>query len=390
MGFIKKKNKSAEVDLQDTVQIDKAEDPKKKSDKSIKPRSPKSMAGKKVLRTVIWIVAGLIFLKGAIAWSQGTRIINETNIYGSNETIVSDSVKGFATDFATEYFTWDADFTADRNKRISKFIRIIEADMGLKSFDVKSSSKVSSAEVYGSVVLDDTHIDVTVVVWRTVTMLPNQIEAAKGTAEKPVPITKKAYMVVPITLAAEGPVIESYPRFVSEQTKGSTVDPNSQMTLVGDSTLIEKGAELADSYLRSWYEGNVTQLKYFYADNVKPPASLVKSEFTYDSLKKVSIFSIPSSDGTSSTYRIKADVIVKSDLGEPFSNAWYLNVVEKDGKLFVLSNGIKQPEEKVSTVDAKLPTDDVNPASPGTDTGATSATPVTDSIETNLVGTDTP
>lgn len=381
MGFFKKKNKNTEDE--EAAQIDKAVYHKKKSDKSIKPRAPKAMSGKKVLRTVFWIGAGLIFLKGTIAWSQGTRIINETNIYGSNETIVSDSVKGFASDFATEYFTWDANFTADRNKRIEKFIRGIDSDMGLKALDVKSSSKVSSVEVYGSNVVDKKHIDITVVVWRTVTKLPDQIEAAKGTVETTDPVRKKTYIVVPITLAVEGPVIESYPRFVSGQTKGITVDPN-QLLLVGDSSLIEKGTALADSYLQSWYEGNATQLKYFYADNVKSPDSLLKSEFTYDSLKKVSIFSIPSIDGTSNTktYQIIADVIVKSDLEERFSNSWTLSVIEKDGKLFVLSNGINQTE-KTNAVD------EADPASPKTDIKA-NVPPVTDKVLNTTVGTDTP
>ncbi|OME78629.1 hypothetical protein BK120_23100 [Paenibacillus sp. FSL A5-0031] len=351
MSIFKKNNKNTNADSEETAQIEKTDIVKKKSDKSIKPRSPKSMAGKKVLRTVIWVAAGLIFLKGTIAWTQGTRIINETNIYGTNESSVTDSVKGFATDFATEYFSWDANFTADRNKRIEKFIKGIESDMGLKSLDVKSSSKVSSVEVYGSNVLDEKHIDITVIVWRTVSKLPNQIEAAKGTAEIPEPVRKKAYMVVPITLAKEGPVIESYPRFVSEQSKGITVD-QSHLVLIGESSLIEKGTELADSYLRSWYEGNVSQLKYFYAENVKSPTSLQKSEFNYDSLKKVSVFKVPDNGGVneSDVYQINADVIVKSDLEEPFSNSWSLSVIEKDGKLFVLSNGIPQ-NEKANVVD---------------------------------------
>ncbi|MGO4695541.1 conjugal transfer protein [Paenibacillus sp. 2TAB26] len=385
--MFKKKDKNTDVELEEAVSIDKPE-VKKKSDKSIKPKSPKSMAGKKVLRTVIWIAAGLIFLKGTIAWTQGTRVINETNVYGSNESIVSDSVKGFATDFATEYFNWDANFTADRNKRIEKFIKGIESDMGLKSLEVKSSSKVSSAEVYGSNVLDEKHIDITVVVWRTVSQLPNQIEEAKGTAETPKPVLKKAYMVVPITLAKEGPVIESYPRFVSEQEKGITVD-QSQLVLIGESSLIEKGTELADSYLRSWYEGNVSQLKYFYADNVKSPTSLRKSEFNYDSMKKVAVFKVPDNGGTntSEVYQIKADVIVKSDLEEPFSNSWSLSVIEKDGKLFVLSNGMPQYESSSNT--NPISTNDQVPASSMPDNDA-NVPSITDAVNNDPIESEIP
>lgn len=352
MGFLKKKNKDNEVDPQTAEKTAMKDEPKKKSDKSIKPRAPRASAGKKIIRTVFWTFLSLLLLKGAISFAQGTRVINQTTVYGNTETVVSDSVKGFATDFATEYFTWDANYTLDRNKRLEKFIKGIESDMGLKTFDVKSSSKVTSAEVYGTNVLDDKHMDITIVVWRTVTPLPDKLEAAQGKAGEPVLVTKKTYIVVPVTLAAEGPVIQAYPRFVSEQVKGETIDPASQGIAVTDSTLIQKGTELADSYLRSWYGGNTSQLQYFYADNVIEPKTLVKSEFTYDSLNKVSMFTVSSGDPEETNYRIDANVLVKSDIGEPFNNSWSLSVVEKDGKLYVISNGINQPTEAPAASDS--------------------------------------
>ncbi|CAM4048094.1 conjugal transfer protein [Paenibacillus alkaliterrae] len=355
MSFLKKKNKNNEVDPQAAEKASMKDEPKKKSDKSIKPRAPRASAGKKIIRTVFWTFLSLLLLKGAISFAQGTRVINQTTVYGNTETIVSDSVKGFATDFATEYFTWDANYTLDRNKRLEKFIKGIESDMGLKTVDVKSSSKVTSAEVYGTNVLDDKHIDITVVVWRTVTPLPDKLQAAKGKAGEPVIVTRKTYMVVPVTLAAEGPVIQAYPRFVSEQAKGETIDPASQGVAVGDSALIQKGTELADSYLRSWYEGNASQLKYFYADNVKAPESLIKSEFSYKNLNLVSMFSVPSPDGAGINYRIDANVLVNSDIGEPFNNSWSLTVNEKDGKLFVISNGINQPKKAPSDAETTDP-----------------------------------
>lgn len=324
---------------------------KKQSDKTIKPRAPKFMAGKKLIRIIVWFIGILLLAKGCVAWTQGTRVVNQTIINGSTESMVSDSIKGFAVDFATEYFTWEANFTADRNKRLDRFIKSIEPDMGLKVYDVKSSSIVNSAEVYGTHVIDEHHIDITVVVWRTVLQLPDQIEAAQGVTEAPAPVTNKVYMVVPVTVALEGPVIEAYPRFISEQPKGVTVTNSQQFVNVGDSLLVEKGTDLVDSYLRSWYEGNAAQLKYFYADNIESPKILTKSDFTYDGLKKVAVLTELHPDGTTSKneYRINADVTVKNSFGEPFTNSWTLSVKEKDGRLFILSNGIKQPLGQINS-----------------------------------------
>ena len=127
-------------------------------------------------------------------------------------------------------------------------------------------------------------------------------------------------MIVPITLADEGPVIQTYPRFVSEQQRGDTIE-SSTGVLVGDQDLVKKGMDLTDSYLRSWYEGNAAQLRYFYADSVKAPDTILKSDFTYQKLDKASVYEIPSGLGGKTTYRIEASVLVTSEMGETFANS---------------------------------------------------------------------
>ncbi|QHW35455.1 conjugal transfer protein (plasmid) [Paenibacillus rhizovicinus] len=351
MAFFKKKNTSGDDPSEVKTSSKVKKEPKPKKDKSIKPRAPKAMAAKKVVRTFFWIFASLLLLKGAIAFAQGNRTINQTIVEGNTTPIIADSVKGFAADFATEYFTWDSNFVSDRTTRLSNFIKGIDPDMGLKNFDVKGSSKVISAEIYGTNQIDQKHIDVTVVVWRDVQKLPDQLLEAQGKAVMPPVVKKKTYMIVPVTLAEEGPVIQSYPRFVSEQQRGETVEDVSTGKLVGDEDLINKSKELADSYLRSWYEGNAGQLRYFYSDTVKAPVVIQKSAFTYQKIDKVSVYELPAGIGEETKYRIEANVLVNSDIDEPFANSWNLEVVQQDGRLYVLSNGIITPTDAVATAE---------------------------------------
>lgn len=339
MGLLKKKEKSTSEESQSGAE---KYNKKHKSDKSFRLRAPKSTAGRKVVRSLFWIFMSLLFLKGAIAFAQGNRTINQTIIHGNNEQIVPDFVKGFATDFATEYFTWDANFVADRSSRLEKFIKGIESDMGLKNFDVKSSSKVTSVGVYTTKIVDPKHIEVTVAVWRDVQPLPDQLLSAQGKATTPVVVKKKVYMVVPVTLAAEGPIIQDYPRFVSEQRRGDTLDTSGIGMTIGDGDLLKKSKELADSFLHSWYDGNASQLRYFYLDTVKTPDFIPKSEYKYDKLEKLTVYQNPVKSGDQDTYRIEANVIVKSDIGEPFINTWKLQVIQKDNRLYILSNGSEQ------------------------------------------------
>lgn len=350
--MFRKKNKASGV----PPEQENAPAEKKKKDKTIKPRAPKSMAGKKVIRTFFWVFMSLLILKGAIAFAQGNRTINQTIINGTNEKVVSDSVKGFAADFATEYFTWDVNQVGDRTTRLGKFIKSIDPDMGLKNFDIKDSSKVTSAEIYGTNEIDAKHVDVTVVVWREIQPLPDQLLDAQDKAAKPATVEQKTYMIVPITLADEGPVIQTYPRFVSEQQRGDTIE-SSTGVLVGDQDLVKKGMDLTDSYLRSWYEGNAAQLRYFYADSVKAPDTILKSDFTYQKLDKASVYEIPSGLGGKTTYRIEASVLVTSEMGETFANSWNLEVEAQEDRLYVLSNGIQYPEQSVTPIDSPAPSD---------------------------------
>lgn len=348
MGFFSKQNKKGEKTESIEATSEKKTESKKKSDKSIKPRSPKSMALKKVIRIAFWIFVCFILLKGVVSFAQGTRIIEKVTNIGSDKPAISDSVKGFAIDFASEYFTWNINNVNERNDRLVKFINGVDPDAGLKSFDVKGSSRVLSVDVYNTNKIDESHYDITVVVRREIQLTP-----APDAKNTPAPVVKKTYMVVPVTMASKGPVIQTYPRFVAEQQKGDN-EGVAYGKSVSDAGMLQKGSELADSFLRSYFDGNVNQLKYFYADGVTPPASITKSTFTLDKVNKVDIYQVDGTNGGKSYIRIDASVLVKNDLGESFVNLWTLNAIEKDGRLYVLSVG--QVDKPKSESSVKTPT----------------------------------
>lgn len=342
MGF-KKKNKE-KTDASDTTQ-DIPREAKKVSDKSIKPRAPRMLGFKKAVRILIWTIALFIMIKGIVSFTQGTRVIENVTYIGAEQPATSDIVKGFAVDFSTEYFTWNINHLNDRIERLAKFISGIDQDAGLKPYEVKGSSRVLSVDVYDTERINDERYDITVIVRRMIEVEPDPIKQAKEAAddkaiEETTPIEQKTYMVVPITVTAKGLVVQSYPRFVSEKQKGERAQ-NAQGRTVTDPDLLTRSLELSDSFLQSYFEGNVSQLKYFYADSVKPPTSITKSSFTIEKIDQVNVFESDSSD-----LRIEASVIVKNELNELFTNTWILNAVDVDGRLYVKSVG--QPIEESS------------------------------------------
>jgi hypothetical protein len=321
------------------------------------------MGVKLTIRIIFWIFIGFILLKGIVSFAQGTRIIEKVTNIGSTKPEISDSIKGFATDFATEYFTWTINNVNDRPDRLSKFTQGIDLDAGLKSYDVKGSSRVLSVDVYSTNKIDANHYDITTVVRREVQLLPlpgASLTSTPAPASSSLSEVMKTYMVVPVTMTGKGPLIESYPRFVAEQQKGEPENISIGQS-VTDTTTMSRGLELADSFLRSYFDGNVNQLKYFYDENVKPPETITKFAFKLDKVDKVTIYKVTGSNGLPDYLRIEASVIVKSDIEESFVNMWILNATEKNGKLYVISIG--HPSITDSSSSSSLPSSSTVPAS---------------------------
>lgn len=394
MGLFSKKNKNkGNLDIEGS-QSEEPSNPKRKPDKSFKPRSPKGMGMKSLFRILFWIFIGFILIKGIVSFSRGTQIIEKVTQIGNNTPVVSESVKGFATDFATEYFTWTINNANERNVRLGKFIRGIDEDAGVKYYDIKGASRVLSADVYSAEKIDDTHFDVTVVVRRDVDLLPTtEIKSTDAPKDSEVvtdnsPVLnntiKKTYMVVPVLSTPNGLLIHTYPRFISEQQKGDT-NAIYYGKSVSDPDLVQKGTELTDSFLRSYFAGNVSQLKYFYADNITPDELISNSEFTLEKVIQTDIY-VSEEASNSDSYTIIATVSVKNDIDETFINSWTLNATLKEGRMYVVSLG-----------PSPLPEQDVNPTTtePSSTSGdeqttESSSTSVEDQTNSSPASTEPP
>ncbi|MFE5324686.1 conjugal transfer protein [Paenibacillus sp. NPDC056579] len=308
---------------------------KMKSDKSIKARSPKTTLPKKVLRTTFWIIASIIVVQGCVATMRGERVIQQINNYGvTTSSLVDDKVRGFATDFATEYFTWNYENLTDHSKRMSRFTSgALDPNAGLKTADIKGSSKVLSAEVYSSQNIKETLTEVTILIRREFTLAPPA--AGKPVDPSLKPETSKVYMVVPVSQSDNGLLIQSYPRFVGDQLKGDAVKREDTLKPVSEEPKVKMAKDLAEGFLRAWYEGNTNQLKYFYLQPDAVPLKISPSAFALDKVEQVEIAKVMSAQEKEDTYQLKIQVSVKNVNGESFTNVWTIQATEKDVKMYV-------------------------------------------------------
>lgn len=337
MGFLSKKPSKLDGEQGNEESIKK----QRKFEKGLKPKSPKRIEGKRFVRYLFWTFLLFLIIKGAVSYAKGTQIIQEVTNIGTNQTIVEDSLKGFASDFATEYFTWSVNNVNDRAERLQRFISGIDQDAGLKGYDIKGSSNVLSVEIYDTAQISDTQYEVTLNVRREVDM--DSLHEAQSPKDKKGSVIKKTYMVVPVTVSPSGYVIQSHPRFIGNQLKGASdsITPGELNTNVD---LINQSIELATNVLQAYFAGNVNQLKYFYEDSANAPASLSQSDFTLNKIENVSLYNMPSTDVSPEHIRMETSVLVQNDIGEVFTNRWILNVLNKGDRLYVLSIGEPKQE----------------------------------------------
>lgn len=337
MGFLSKKPSTRDGEQGNEESIKE----QRKFEKGLKPKSPKRIAGKRFVRYLFWTFLLFLIIKGAVSYAKGTQIIQEVTNIGTNQPIVEDSLKGFASDFATEYFTWSVNNVNDRAERLQRFISGIDQDAGLKGYDIKGSSNVLSVEIYDTAQISDTQYEVTLNVRREVDM--DSMQEAQSPKDKKGSVIKKTYMVVPVTVSPSGYVIQSHPRFIGNQLKGASdsITPGELNTNVD---LINQSTELATNVLQAYFAGNVNQLKYFYEDSANAPASLSQSDFTLNKIENVSLYNMPSTDVSPEHIRMETSVLVQNDIGEVFTNRWILNVFNKGDRLYVLSIGEPKQE----------------------------------------------
>ncbi|ALS10035.1 hypothetical protein ABE82_26900 (plasmid) [Paenibacillus peoriae] len=312
------------------------------SKKKIKERAPRQMGGMKILRYLLWIFVAYLVFRGIASMVTGPKVIQQVNNYVKTQEVPS-GVTGFAVDFATEYFTWDSDYINGRSYRISKFINNIDPDAGLDAFSTKGKSQVLTAEVTDTKWINKSLAEVTIAVRRDV-QLPKKDGAEKPTTdpnldsnplEKDTTVTK-TYMVVPVTVVGNKYVIQSYPRFINEDVKGTA--PTTDLgQVITDRELNEKANKITASVLTAVFTSKLDELKYFYMEGSKPTVSYQKVNYTFDKVDTLKLRKMDTDPADH--YTIFATITVKSPSGETFKNDWILKVAAKGSELYVTSIG---------------------------------------------------
>ncbi|WP_258297730.1 conjugal transfer protein [Paenibacillus peoriae] len=309
----------------------------------MKEKAPKQMMMGKIGRILFWTFIGFVCLRGITSLITGPKVIQQVNNYGTQIQEVPTGAKGFAAEFATEYFTWDSNYINSRSNRLAQFITNIDADAGLDAYSTKGQSDVLTAEVSDAHWINKSLAEITVAVRRKAT-LPKQDTPENKSTElslTPNPLDRdnsiiKTNMVVPVTVIGNKYVVQNYPRFIGEGEKANV--PSTDLgQVVTDQQLIESAKKITTSVLTAMFNNKSDELKYFYAEGSKPAATYQKVNYSF---QKVETLTLRQAETDAvGHYTIYATVSVKSPSGENFKNDWILKVASKGNEMYVTSIG---------------------------------------------------
>lgn len=317
--------------------------PSPKKEKKMKEKAPKQMMMGKIRRILFWTFIGFVCVRGITSLITGPKVIQQVNNYGSQIQEVPTGAKGFAAEFATEYFTWDSNYINSRSNRLAQFITNIDADAGLDAYSTKGQSDVLTTEVTDARWINKSLAEITVVVRRQI-HLPKQESPESNSADlslTPNPLDKdnsiiKTNMVVPVTVVGNKYVVQNYPRFIGEEEKATapTVDLGQVVT---DQQLIESAKKVTTSVLTAMFNNKSDELKYFYAEGSKPAATYQKVNYSFQKVETLTLRQ--AQNDAEGHYTVYATVSVKSASGENFKNDWILKVASKGSEMYVTSIG---------------------------------------------------
>lgn len=324
----------------------KEQSPNPPKEKKYKPSAPRSTAGRRIVKVLVWFILGFFCLRGALSFASGPKVIQKTTEMPSTRPSISDEERGFAVDFATQYFTWNALHPEQLAKRLREFTsQSLDDHAGIDTYTLQGQSRVLQANVYQTQILDKQDVNVTVMVRRELTLPQKTSSGNASPSESAQTRTTDStrFIEVPVHASSDGLVVEDYPKFISPVQKGTEPTHNA-VGQVSNRPLEKQLTALAGSFFSAWYKGDTDQLTYFYYNGQTPPKHLKATSFQFNSIKQVSIYKTKAS-----RYRCPVLVQVKDSDGVMYLNRWILNVKAKGNRKFVWSVGPMNQQAEIQS-----------------------------------------
>lgn len=289
--------------------------------------------GLKVIRILIWIVLGFIFIRGTITLIRPDPVSamqkKEDNfmLQVSTSNAFENKAFSFAQNFAKDYMTHIPKDDASYKQRTLKYMTQDLAE-SIK-FDDNDYTTVLYSQAYDIKKYSDTQYDVFVylrVQYKTPNtsvpqMDPNNIQY--NISENDV------YLDVPVAYTNNF-VVEDVPAVVAAPTKGY-VDSNSYNGNSASDNINSAVQNDLNQFFKAYYEQNQTQVEYFLDLDKGQTVNALNGRYTFDKLDKITTYSTKSQN----VYLAIVEFNVKDVNGNELPQKFNLKITDKDGKYYI-------------------------------------------------------
>jgi len=280
-----------------------------------KPEKIKSDRGRKILRIIIWIILGFIFIRGVIGLiaapqtAQQRQEIEEYKIRITNEANIKTQAIGFAEGFAREYFTHTGASNSDYVTRVSKYTA------GGVSITAPGTVKTEAKQVtaIGAEFISKDKIDVDVAV----------------TVAYPA-VTKTVAVKVPVNLVDGKCAVVALPQFIPLTV---TADIDAEIKVLPGKEVSRSVSNemktMMENFLKTYYSGNENELSYYITDDF-PYTRGIEDTLQFDSLRTSKI----TFDSEAGVYYAQINFTVL-DEGRTLNQMAYLTMIKSGGRYYI-------------------------------------------------------
>ena len=338
-GFKKDSNDDT-TDLNEKIspfKFFKPKEPKepKEPSKTKKAKKPKEdnlkKAGLKVVRVVLWVALGFIFIRGTVTLVRADPI---TSMQTQEKTFMAQTSDknaleirafSFAQNFAKDYMTHIPKDDDNYKKRVLNYMSQDIVD-SLK-FDDSDYTTVLYSQAYDIKKYSDNQYDVYVylrVQYRTKASSqrdPNNIQYTDSEND--------VYLDVPVAYTNNF-IVEDVPAVVAPPTKGyeesNTYDGNS----VDEDTNTDVTTDL-NQFFKAYYGQDQTQVNYFLDLDKNQSVNALNGRYKFDKIDKITTYSTSSKN----VYLAIVEFNVKDVNGNDLPQTFNVKITNSNGKYYI-------------------------------------------------------
>lgn len=301
--------------------------------KKEKVNKVKSALPQKIFKVVLWVILSIIFLRGIGTYfkpndASTAKTVIEAYKQGKDYSDqVSFEATAFARMFAMEYLTFKGD-NSDYDDRLKKYSNLdfvgnfkdkVEA-LGSEAYKIEWRGK------------DKLNVDVKVKVRYTVKPQEDDILPKPGEAPKPDIITVKDTCIrIPLYVSDGKYLVEDYPVFIPEPSKGAKPEKNKQGKDVSNDVK-GKLQSAVENFIKTYCNGNSVEMSYYLADTSKTENGLNKRYI----FKKLILEEFNARELDGGKYLITTQYEVQDSINnQVFKQSMQITITVKDNKYLI-------------------------------------------------------